>query len=409
MKYWLALLALLWSQIGLASGTIDARTFDLLMKSQELVQQNQFDQAITTLEKVKAKKNLSSYARAQMWNYFAYAYVSKESFSKAKDAYQSLLEEADAPEALKANAIHGLSQLCFQLADYDCSIRYAQQVLTHNPQDIAILMLLTQSYYQKQNYPKALDYITSVINLGSKQKRPKESWLQLKMALQYELNQYAAAEKTLRKLISYYPKERYLRQLSSLLGQQDKTKQRLAVMDALYQQGKLDIESELMNLAYLWSEHHAPYRAGQLIEQSMQDGAIQANGKTTQTLANLWQASQERNKATDALKQAAKLTHDPNLYAQLATIYYQQQDYAQALEYADKALSSTSLNQPGQVQIIKGGALFYLEKYEQALLPFRQAQRHKYSVKQATAWERYTLNEIKRRNWLASLRAQTQQ
>ena len=86
-----------------ATGAIDAATFDILTKAQELTENGKFNEAVQTLDKLKGNTKMNSYAKSQMWNFYAYIYANQEKYKSAIDAYKKLLAEPDAPGRSEAN------------------------------------------------------------------------------------------------------------------------------------------------------------------------------------------------------------------------------------------------------------------------------------------------------------------
>ena len=115
---------------------------------------------VAVLEKENKKKNRSSYALAQVWNYQGYVYATKGQFSDAIQSYQQVLKQKDVPEALVLNARYVLGQLYFQLEAYqdaiDSLLLWVDEV--KSPSAIALIML-AQAHYQLSKYDLALDFV----------------------------------------------------------------------------------------------------------------------------------------------------------------------------------------------------------------------------------------------------------
>lgn len=130
-------------------GAIDAKTFEVLTKAQELTEADQYAEAIQTLDTIKNSGKLNGYAKSQMWNFYAYIYASQEKYRDAIDAYKHIIAEADAPEGLKLTAKYTMAQLYFQLEDYAAVIRFMEAWLEEIPKPTATAhIMLTQAYYQ---------------------------------------------------------------------------------------------------------------------------------------------------------------------------------------------------------------------------------------------------------------------
>ena len=380
------------------SGAIDAQSFAVLSKAEELAESGRYDEAIATLDTIKNSQKLSGYAKSQLWNFYAYIYATREHYAQAIDAYQQLLAVADAPDGLKLNAKYALAQLYFQLEDYTAVIELMEAWLQEISAPTATAhSILAHCYFQNGTYPMALEHLDQAILLAKAEgKPPHENWLRMKAAIYFEQAAPKRALQVYEELLRWYPKTRYLKQIAGLHGELGNVEQRLTTYDAIFLNGGLTSETEQLNLAYLYLERALPYQAGTLIEAGMAQGVIDRSPKNIETLANAWAYAHARDKAIPALKNAAELSDKGVLYARLARVYFDTGDFQAAVQVAKRADTKGSLQNHGANQLLLGMALFNLKKFEQALQAFRQAKTSKKSFTAARAWERYTLDELAR-------------
>ena len=381
-----------------ATGAIDAKTFEILMAAQELTEQGHYTQAISKLDSIKNSDKLNSYAKSQMWNFYAFIYASQERYRQAIGAYKNILNEPDAPEGLKLTAKYTMAQLYFQLEDYPSVIKLMEAYLKeiNKPTSVAHIML-AQAYYESNSFSSALKNLKQAIKIEQAEgKEPKENWLRLMTAIYFELKDTANTLKTYEKLAHLYPKISYLKQIAGLHGELGDERKRLTTYDAVYVHGALDRESDVLNLAYMYLGQEIPYKAGTIIESEMNRKVIQANKKNVETMANAWAQANEHSKAIPALERAAKLSDKGMLYARLAGVHFDAGDFDQAADAAKKADRKGSLKSRSNNQMLLGMALFNIKQYEGALQAFRQAKQNKKTFADARKWEAYTLNEIER-------------
>ncbi len=395
----LALLAVVaacpsWAQ----QGAIDARTFDQLTKAQSLAEAGQHGEALAVLDELRDSPRLNSYARSQLWNFYAFIHASRNEYQKAIDAYAKVMQEEDASDGLVLTAKYTTAQLYFQLEKYDECIRFMEEWLftVDEPTPTAHIML-AQAYYQKSDFDKALRNVDRAVLLSERAGKPvDESWLRLKAALYYGKKDYAATAKVYEQLISLYPKLSYMRQLAGMYSETGADTRRLAVYDAVYEHGGLKSESELLNLAYMWLGQQVPYKAGRIIETAMADGKIAENPKNIEALANAWAQANEHRKAVPALERAAQLSGDGVLYSRLAGVHFNAGDYAEAAKAAAKADEVGNLKSRSGNLMLLGMAHFNGGDLEPALQAFRRAKQDRESYAAAAKWESYTLAEIER-------------
>lgn len=392
-------------------GAIDAKTFDALTKAQELAEAGNTADAIAVLDKLKGSDKLNSYAKSQMWNFYAFIYASNNQYKEAIGAYRRVLAQKDATEGLKSNAKYTIAQMYFQIEDYANCIRFMQSWLAEadKPTPTAHIML-AQAYYQTQKYDSALKNVNTAITLEQAEGKPiNESWLRLKSALYFSKKDYKATAEVYEQLIALYPKLSYMRQLAGIYSELGENKKRLAVYDAIYEHGGLSKETELLNLAYMYLGQDVPYKAGRIIETGMQQGIIEDNQKNITTLANAWAAANEHKKAVPTLERAARESGDGLLYARLAGVHFNAGDFDEAVQAAKLADQKGGLKKPANNLMLMGMAQFNTKQFEAALQSFRRAKQDKASFRSAAKWESYTTAELKRIRALAKAKFELEQ
>ena len=380
-----------------ATGAIDAKTFEKLMKAQELTEAGQHNEALAVLDIIKNKGKIKGYGKSQMWNFYAFIYASKEDYSKAIEAYKQVISIKETPEALALQAKYTIAQLYFQLEKYDSCIKYMNEWLKEikKPTPTSHIML-AQAYYQKKKYDLALSHVDKAVSLEKASGRQvKESWLRLKSALYYDKGDYKNTAKTYEDLVKYYPKINYLKQLAGMYGELGKDMRRLAVFDAIYLNNSFKKEGDILNLAYMYLGQDVPYKAAKIIDKGMKDGIIKRNKKNVETLGNAWAQANQHDKAIPVLEEAAKLSEKGMLFARLAGVYFDAGDYQKAANAAVKAAKKGGLKNKGNNYLLMGMSYSNIKKYRKALQAFRKAKETKSIIKDARAWELHTLKEIK--------------
>ncbi len=380
-----------------ATGAIDAKTFEILTTAQALTENDQYGEAIQTLDTLDREK-LNSYAKSQMWNFYAFIYASQEKYKSAIDAYKKLLIEPDAPDGLKMTAKYTMAQLYFQLEDYQSVISFMEEWLREIPKPTATAhIMLAQAYYQRQSYDPALKNLNQAISIKNAEgNKVKENWLRMKVAIYFEKKDNKNVLKTYKELLHHYPKVTYLRQIAGLYGQLGNEVKRLTTFDAIYLHGALQKESEILNLAYMYLGQEIPYKAGMIIETGMQDGLVKESPKNVETLASAWAQANEHKKAIPALQKAAKMSDKGLLYARLAGVHFDAGEFVKAAKYAKQADQKGGLKRKDSNQMLMGMAFFNVKEFEAALQAFRQAKQSKKSFSDARKWEQYTLSELER-------------
>lgn len=381
-----------------ATGAIDAKTFEILTKAQELTEEGQYAEAVNILDTIKDSDKLNSYAKSQMWNFYAYIYASQEKYKEAIGAYKQLIAEPDAPDGLKLTAKYTMAQLYFQLEDYPSVISFMEEWLKEIPKPTATAhIMLAQAYYQSKSYGPALEHLDKAIDIKTSEgKKVKENWLRMKAAIYFEKQDTKNTLKAYETLLHHYPKILYLRQIAGLQGELGHEIKLLTTYDAIYLYDALKKESDVLNLAYMYLGQEVPYKAGKIIEAGMKQDLIKENKKNVETLANAWAQANEHKKAIPALERAASLSDKGLLYARLAGVYFDAGEFKQAAAAAKKANAKGGLKRKDNNLMLMGMASFNVKDFEAALQAFRSAKKSKKSFSDARKWEKYTLSELER-------------
>ncbi len=380
------------------SGAIDAATFEVLTKAQELTEQERFDLAVQELDKLKNNDKMNSYAKSQMWNFYAFIYASQEKYKHAIDAYKNLLAEPDAPDGLKLTAKYTMAQLYFQIEDYASVISFMEEWLKEIPEPTATAhIMLAQAYYQGKQYDPSLHNLLKAIEITKAEgKKVDENWLRMKAGIYYEKQELKNTLAAYRELNRFYPKVSYLKQIAGLYGETGDERKRLTTFDALYLQGALTSEPDVLNLAYMYLGQETPYKAGKIMETNMDKGIIKSTSRNVETLANAWAQANEHKKAIPALEKAASQSDKGLLYARLAGVHFDAGDFTRAAEAARKADQKGGLKRIDSNRMLMGMSYFNIKQFENALQAFRRAKQSKKSFSDARKWEQYTLRELER-------------
>ena len=380
-----------------ATGAIDAKTFEKLMQAQELTEASKHDEALAVLDILKNKGKISGYGKSQMWNFYAFIYASKEDFPNAIDAYKQVIAVEETPIALALQAKYTIGQLYFHLEKYELCIQFINEWL----QEVAKAtptghIMLAQAYYQLEKYDLALINVDKAVELEvAAGRKVKENWLRLKSALYYDKGDYKNTAKTYELLVKLYPKINYLKQLAGMYGELGSDMRRLTVFDSIYLNGEMTKGGDILNLAYMFLGQDVPYKAAKIIEKGMADGKIEKSQKNIETLGNAWAQANQHDKAIPVLEKAAKLAKDGKLYARLSGVYFDAGEYAKSAEASSKAADKGGLKQAGNNYLLMGMSYSNLKQHHKALQAFRKAKETKGILKDARAWEKHTLREIK--------------
>jgi len=168
------------------------------------------------------------------------------------------------------------------------------------------------------------------------------------------------------------------------------------MLDGVRLMGALNKEKEMLNLAYLYLGEEYPYKAAVVVEKGIKDKVIEDTSKNLELLATAWRLAQEIKKSIPVMEKAAAKSKKGDLYARLAGIYLDSDNYKKALSTADKAHKRGEIKRPDQLYVVQGMANANLKRYGKCVSSFKSALKDKRSRKFAQQWIVYCESEIKR-------------
>ena len=383
--------------------------YEKLAKAQEAVEAKDYAAALKVLDDMKSRHDrdrykLNSYEVANLYATYAFIYYTQEKYNDAIRANEMVIRQPEIPLGLEINTRYTIAQLYFVVEKYPQAVKALENwfKVEPNPSPDAY-MLLAQGYYQLKQYNKALNAVERGMKVAeNKGREPKEQWYLLMRALYFEKDDNRKVAWTLEELVKRWPKKQYFVQLSNIYAQLNNTRRQLSAHDIAYTGYKLDKESELLNMGYLYMGNDIPYQGAQVLEKGLKSKLIRSRSRNYLTLSQAYTVAQENAKALPHMETAAKLADNGETWARLADVYYDSERYKDALKAAQTALKKGGVKRPENTYVIMGMTLFNLDRFDEAKTQFRKAQKskNKSTAKTAGDWLKYIDSEVKRRKAL---------
>jgi uncharacterized protein HemY len=351
----------------------------------------------------RGRNELNSYELANVYNLYAFIHYAREDFVKARQAYENVVAQPDIPLAMEINTRYTIAQLYFVQEQWqqgvEALLRWFE--MTENP-SAESYVLLSQGYYQQQDYARALTNIQTAMGMYEESgKVPKEQWYNLARFLYTERGDFDSALGVVRNLVTFYPKKDYWVQLGYMYSEKNNEKRQLAAMETAYAQDMLDRDAEFRNLASLYLAQGVPYKGAKVIEAGLEAEIVEETSKNYELMAGAWRQAQEVEKAIPAMEIAAEKSDSGDLYARLGSIYLDAEQFDKAIAAINKGLQRGGVKRADTAQLVLGMAYFNEKEYEKARQAFRAAGRDERSAQYARQWIRYMDSEIERQQKMA--------
>jgi tetratricopeptide (TPR) repeat protein len=355
-----------------------------LSAAHEALAEEKFDEARGLMDQMSKRKGLNDHEQALMWQTYAYIQSSREQYKQAVASFEKCLALDALPDSAALSTQYNLGQLYMSVGRYADAVRALEDWLgkVENPAGSAYYMV-AMAHVQLDDPKSALPLAKKAVALA---KRPTESWLQLLLALEFELKHYKDVAKVLEVLITHFPKKTYFLQLSAVYSELERDKLVLSTLELAYVQGMLDRESELLNLTQAYLYHEIPYRAAQVLEKGLADKVIADEAEHWELLGDSWLHAREYNKALGPLRRAATLSDDGNLFVRIGQVHLERDEPAEAQKALEQGLAKGGLDDPGNAYLLVGISHTGAKRFAAARKAFAKAETYEKNRKAARSW-----------------------
>ncbi|HEX4872038.1 MAG TPA: tetratricopeptide repeat protein [Nevskiaceae bacterium] len=374
-----------------AAGTMTESFYRGIEQATKLMSENKFDDAISRLAKIA--ESGSEYEKAVANYNLGFAYNSKNDIGNAIKAFRKALDANALPQVQHDSLMFNTGQLYVINKQVDEGIRTLERFMAEScaPPNADAHIFLASAYTDRKRFRDALAQVDVAI---SKAKQPKESWLQLKLGINYELKDYPACAQTLIQLIGMAPaKPDYWKQLSSMFFEMKEDAESVAVLALAERQGFVEKPTEIKNLYNIYMLIEVPLKAGNLLQTAMDAKKIPADEDNLNSLANAWINARETEKAEATLKRLAAMSDKGEYYYKLGAMYGDEERWKDSKEMLERALQKGGLKKTGEAWMRLGLAAHNLKDTRAAVNALNKAQNYDETRRQASEWLRFISSE----------------
>lgn len=367
-------------------GEMSEDTYEIVKEATDLMSKQKIGDAIDKLTKVADKG--SDYEKALINYNLGLAYSNKNDFPSAVKAFAKALTTDALPQQQREQLQYNLGQLYIVTSQYDEGIKALQSYVANAcaavPAEAHIF--LANALTERKRYSEALPQIDQAI---AKSKEVKEVWLQMKLAVSYEMKDYKGSAEALIQLITKVPeKPDYWKQLSSVMYEMKSQEEAVAVLALAERQGLLQKPGDIKNLASLYMVLESPYKAGSLMERAIAKNILPADEANLGSLSDAWINARESEKAEAVLKKLAGMAEKGDYYYKLGAMYGDNERWKDSKAMLEKALEKGGLKKPGEVWMRVAVACYGMNDNPGAVAALQKAITFDESRKQAGEWLR---------------------
>ena len=293
------------------------------------------------------------------------------------------------PGRIKAVAVAN-----YQLKNYDKAIDYGNRAIKGGFADEDINTIVGQSYYLKGDWKNTLKFYQPIVDADVKAGRtPKDQTLQLVMSACVKLEDQDCTTHALERLVTYYPKADYWKDLLYTM-QQDRTltqsdKNTLQLFRLMSEVDVLSRPDDYTEMAQIALDQGSPGEAQHILEKGFQKGVFadqRAKDKnqrlldTAKKAAATDQASLPRIEA-DADKAP---TGDKDVSVGFAYLGYGQ--YDKAVDLLNKGLTKGGVKSEAEARLLLGIAQLKAGRKDDAVKSFHAVKGDPALERLANLW-----------------------
>ena len=359
------------------------------------IEEKKFDEAEKIL-KYWYKKNWRSrsYDKAVIARTYGFFLYQQERFDEAIEKLQVSYDEKALPLAESTSLVQALSQLYATQGKTEKAkelllnfIVIAEKSPKPVPGMNTVYALTALIYATDKDFDTAYKYINIAIELSTSF---KEDWYQLKFAIEYNKEDFIAAEGSAKALLFNKPdKKRYYIQLSAIYNILEKYDLSLATMEVSYMKGMLEKPEEFTNLASFYLYKQNPVMSANVLEKAIANENILFTTANAKLLADSWLYAKERSRSLDVLKDS--LIDSPNdikLAKQYVDIAFSAFKWNEVISGIER-VKRLNISDNGKYQLMQGIAFFELNKIQEAQESFTNASKSEKYADSGVAWLEY--------------------
>jgi tetratricopeptide (TPR) repeat protein len=333
-----------------------------LKAAQDALQAKKYSDALAKLKEAEGNPKKTPYDEHVINVLAGSAYARTNDYPDAEKAFEAqandgFTDAADLPRIIKA-----VAQINYQLKNYDKAIEFGNRAIKNGNGDEEVNVIVGQSYYLKGDYKGTLKFLQPLADADIKAGRtPKDQQLQLIMSSCVKTDDAECTTKALEKLVTYYPKPDYWKDLLYTL-QQDKSqtqsdKNTLQLFRLMSEVDVLARPDDYTEMAQLAMEQGSPGEAQHILEKGFQKGVFpdqRTKDKNQRLLEQAKKAAVADQASLPKIEKDADAasTGDKDVGVGLAYLGYQQ--YDKASDLLSKGLTKGGVKSEPEAHLLLG-------------------------------------------------------
>lgn len=362
-----------------------------LKAAKDAIDAKKYEEGIAKLKEVEAISDKNAYDTHLMHELYAFAYLRTKNWTEAAKHYEPGLTSGFLSEQEIPTRVTALAQINYQAKNYAKAIEYGERAFKGGYGDEDMFTLVSQAYYIKGDYKGTIkfadDYVDKQIKKGQK---PKEQALQLIMSSCVKLEDDECTQRSLERMVAYYPKPEYWQNLMhSLFRAGGNDRSMLHIYRLASEVEALRGPEDYTEMAQLAIEQGSPGEAQRILEKGFANNVFveeRAKASNTRLLESAKKQAAADKAALAKLEKdaAAAKTGDADMALGLAYLSYEQPE--KAAEALNRALTKGGLKNEAEARLLLGIAQLRAGKKDEATKAFESVKGNPTYERLANLW-----------------------
>lgn len=361
-----------------------------LKAAQDAMNARKYTEALERLKEVEALSGKSAYDEHVMREMYGYIYSQTKNLPEAAKALEAGLNSGFLSTADANKRVKTLATMHYQLKNYDKAIEFGNRAIKGGYADDNLYTYIGQAYYLKRDFKGALNFFNGYVDRQIKAgKTPKEQTLRFVLSSCTELKDADCETRALERLISYYPKDEYWKNLMFAMFQSGggSDQNLLHVYRLASEVNVMRGPDDYTEMAQLALEQGSPGEAQRILEKAFQKNVFTTQRDKDRNTRLLETAKKQvaANQAELAkIEKEASTTAEQDVSVGLALFGYQQ--YAKAVDALDRGLKKGGMKSEADARLLLGIAQLKAGRKDEATKTFRSVKGNPTLERLANLW-----------------------
>jgi tetratricopeptide (TPR) repeat protein len=351
-----------------------------------------FPEAIAKLKEADGTAGKNAYDQHLINDLLAFAYVKTNDYPDAAKAWEAEIDDGFTTGTDLQQKIRQLSEVHYQLKNYDKAIDYGQRALKGGFGDDHTRLIVGQAYYLKGDWKNTQkfeeDIVSGAIKAGTP---PSNESLQLLLSACVKLEDTACTTKQLERLVTYYPKPEYWTNLLLTLLKEASSSDTntLQVYRLMWEVDVLKTGDDYMEMAQLAMDQGLPGEAQKVLQRGIERSAFtdqRAKDKAQRLADKTKQAATTDQASLDKTQKEADASATGGKNAGMGVAYTSYGQYDKAVDNLNQAISKGSLRNAADTQLNLGIAQYKAGHKDEAIKSFKAVKGDAVLERLAALW-----------------------